>query len=262
MHTVLHPVRRTLPAGVAIGRGPAVLVVLAWVIGVAPVAADPPAAHQVLTVTASAGLSLTSGNTDTSTVNAAYAMTYDPQTKNVVKSDGLIIHGVTDGVLSADRVGLNGREEHKIVDGAFVFAQNQYLHDRFKSIDYLVAPTAGFGYRPFDTAQTKLGMDGGVGAVWEKNPGFDVKTSGALTVGDNFAQTLTPTAVFAQTFSGLWKTNDFGNALYLTSVGVAVTMSARTQLKAELLDTFKNKPPLPTVRKNDLAVLMAIVYKM
>jgi hypothetical protein len=101
-----------------------------------------------------------------------------------------------------------------------------------------------------------------LGPVWEKNPGFEVRTSGALTARDNFAQTLTPTAVFTQTFSGLWKTDDFGNALYLTSVGVAVTKSARTQLKAELLDTFKNKPALPTVRKNDVALLMAIVYKM
>ena len=34
------------------------------------------------------------------------------------------------------------------------------------------------------------------------------------------------------------------------------------QLKVELLDTYKNKPPLATVHKNDLAVLVAIVYTM
>ena len=39
-------------------------------------------------------------------------------------------------------------------------------------------------------------------------------------------------------------------------------MSTRTQLKIELLDTYKNLPPLPTVQKNDVALLMAIVYKM
>jgi hypothetical protein len=42
-------------------------------------------------VAAGAGLALTSGNTDTSTVNASYDITYDPQTRNVVKSDGLAI---------------------------------------------------------------------------------------------------------------------------------------------------------------------------
>ena len=39
-------------------------------------------------------------------------------------------------------------------------------------------------------------------------------------------------------------------------------MSTRTRLQIELLDTFKNVPPLPTVQKNDVALVMAIVYKM
>jgi hypothetical protein len=39
-------------------------------------------------------------------------------------------------------------------------------------------------------------------------------------------------------------------------------MSTRTQLKVEALDTFKNKPPLPTIKANDVAVLMSIVYKI
>jgi hypothetical protein len=30
----------------------------------------------------------------------------------------------------------------------------------------------------------------------------------------------------------------------------------------EVLDTFKNKPPVVTVQKNDVALLMAIVFKM
>jgi hypothetical protein len=39
-------------------------------------------------------------------------------------------------------------------------------------------------------------------------------------------------------------------------------MSTHTQLKIEVLDTYKNLPPLPTIQKNDVAILMAIVYKM
>jgi hypothetical protein len=39
-------------------------------------------------------------------------------------------------------------------------------------------------------------------------------------------------------------------------------MSTRTQLKIELLDTYKNRPPVPTVKKNDLATVLAEVYKI
>ena len=46
------------------------------------------------------------------------------------------------------------------------------------------------------------------------------------------------------------------------SLGVAAAMSNRTQLKVELLDTYQNKPPLATIQKNDVAILVAVVYKM
>ena len=36
-------------------------------------------------------------------VNAAYDLTYDPQTKNVVKSDALLIRGKSEGELNANR---------------------------------------------------------------------------------------------------------------------------------------------------------------
>jgi hypothetical protein len=58
------------------------------------------------------------------------------------------------------------------------------------------------------------------------------------------------------------QTKNFDDALYTFGVGVAAAMSTRTRLQIELLDTFKNVPPLPTVQKNDVTLLMAIVYKM
>jgi hypothetical protein len=63
-------------------------------------------------------------------------------------------------------------------------------------------------------------------------------------------------------FAGLWKTNDFEDVLFTLGVSLAASMSTRTQLKLEILDTFKRKPPLPTIQKNDVAILMAIVYKI
>jgi hypothetical protein len=44
-------------------------------------------------------------------------------------------------------------------------------------IDYLVAPTAGVGYKVVDTAITKFSTDAGLGVVWGKNPDLDVRTS-------------------------------------------------------------------------------------
>jgi len=68
---------------------------------------------------------MTSGNSETSTVNASYEVTYDPQTRNVVKSDALLIRGKTEGELTADRFGLNARDEYKLHDGVSVEATDK-----------------------------------------------------------------------------------------------------------------------------------------
>lgn len=227
----------------------------------AAIAQDPPPPPKIWAVQASAGLAMTSGNTDTSTVNAAYDVTWDPQTRNVIKSDALFIRGKTDGLLTANRLNVNVRDEFRIDDGFFLFAQNQYLRDEFKRIDYLLAPGAGLGYAPVDSERMKLTVDAGVGGVWEKNTDADVRASGAFTVGEKLTRTLTTTTTLTQLFTGLWKTEDFDDALFTAGLAVAASMSTRTQLKFEVLNTFKNTPPVPGVQRNDVALLMAIVYK-
>jgi putative salt-induced outer membrane protein YdiY len=129
----------------------------------------PPPEPKVWTVAASAGLALTQGNSETSTVNAAYDLAYDPPNPHVFKSDALYLRGKTEGELTADRIGFNVRDEYHLNSRMFVFGQNQYLHDEFKSIDYLIAPTGGVGYKLIDTVPTKLTVDVAAGVVWDKN---------------------------------------------------------------------------------------------
>lgn len=237
---------------------PALLAVAAPAFAQAP----PPPPPKVWTVAASAGLALTSGNTDTSTVNVAYDLIYDSLKKNVVKSDALFLRGKTQGELASDRFGLNVRDNYKLNARTYVFGANQYLRDKFKNIDYLIAPTGGLGYKVIDTPESKLDVDGGVGGVWEKNPGFDVSSSGALTLGEKLSQKLTATTTLTQSYSGLWKTKDFGDSLHNFGIGIAAAMSTRTQLKIEVLDVYKSLPPSPSIKKNDVATLVAVVYKL
>ena len=212
------------------------------------------------TQTASAGIALTQGNKDTSSVNLGYEMVYDPKTSNIVKSDGLLLYGKTDGEKTADRLGLNIRDERKLGGRSYAYVQTQYLRDEFKNIDYLVAPTVGVGYRLVDTAATKFSADAGVGGVWEKAPAADVKKSGAVTFGDKLSHKISETAAISQTFTALYKTTDFSDALYSVGVALTTSMSAHSQLKVEVLDVYKNLAPVP-FKKNDLALIIGLVFK-
>ena len=102
--------------------------------------APPNAPPKIWTVTASAGLALTSGNSDTTSTNAAYDIVYDPHQRNLIKSDGLFLRARTEGDLTANRLGFNVRDQYKLTTRTYAFGQNQYLKDEFKDIDYLVAP--------------------------------------------------------------------------------------------------------------------------
>jgi putative salt-induced outer membrane protein YdiY len=229
--------------------------------GTAAAQQPPPASPKSWTTTASLGASLTSGNKDSSTFNAGYDVRYGPQTRNLVKSDALLIRGRTEGELSADRLTINARDEFRFHEGLFVFGQNRYLRDRFKEIDYLVAPTGGLGYKLRDTEATKLSIDAGVGGVWEKNTGEGVQASGAVTLGQQLTQALTETATITQSISALWKTENLDDALYAVGAGISLSVSAHTQIKLEWLDTYKNRPPMPGIQKNDMSVLVALVFK-
>ena len=226
-----------------------------------PTATPTPApTPKVWTLSASAGLAFTQGNTDTSSTNLGYSIVYDPHTKNVVKSDLLFLRSRSQGELTSNRVALSGRDDYKLTDRGYFFGQVQYLRDQFKGIEYVVAPTVGLGYKLIARPNTELSADGGVGVSWEKDTGLNLVTSGALTASDKFVQKLSPTSTFTQTFSALWKTKDLGDALYVTGLSLAAAINTHTQLKVDWLDTYKHKPPA-NLKRNDMALVLALVLK-
>jgi hypothetical protein len=112
-----------------------------------------------------------------------------------------------------------------------------------------------------ETPKTTFNVDGGLGAKFEKNPGFDQRNNVVVTSSDKFEYKLSPTASVTQGFNALWQANEFGDALYTFTAGIAAALTTRTQLKVELLDTYATRPPNVEVKKNDVALLTAIVYK-
>ena len=210
---------------------------------------------------ASAGLAMTQGNSDTSTVNAAFELKHDGGGPMVFKSYGLLVWSRAEETVTSDRLSLDGRVERKLSTRTSLFGQTQYLRDKFKSIEHLFAPTVGISQLLLKDDRTEFGVDAGVGVVFEQNPGLEMQKDGAVTAGQQFTRKLTSTTELKEKIAALWKMDDFGDALYAFGAGLAVSISTRTQLKVEFLDTYKAEPPLPGVEKNDIAVLLSFVYK-
>ena len=206
-----------------------------------------------------AGLALTGGNTSTATTNLAF--TSDKTRRNIIRAEGLNIRSSRDGDAIVDRTSLSAEDDYTLTARSYGFGRFQYLRDQFKSIDYLISPTVGVGYRVLDTTLSTITADVAVGAVTEKNPGIDKRSSGAMTAGEKAMHKLSESATLTQSLTGLWKTSDFGDSLLTFQAGLAATVTNRTQLKVDFLDTYKSQPPSVLVKKNDTALIMSVVFK-
>ncbi len=207
-----------------------------------------------------AGLAITSGNADTNNLNISFAVTHDPANPHLIKADALYLRGENGGELNINRSTFGVRDDYSLSPRTSVFGQFRHLRDTFKGIDYLMAPTVGVAQKIVMTPTTLLAADVGAGAVFEKNPGFEVSKSGALTAGENFSHKLSSTATVTQNVAALWKTNDFGDALYTFGAGVAANVTSKVTLKVELLEVYKNKPPTLLVKKQDVSLITSLVY--
>jgi hypothetical protein len=88
-----------------------------------------------------------------------------------------------------------------------------------------------------------------------------VAPSGSLNVDEKLSVRLSPSATLTQSIAGLWKTTDFSDSLYTLRATLAAGVTQRAQLKVEVLDTWKNRPPIGT-QKNDVALITGLVYKI
>ena len=108
-----------------------------------PPAARPP----VWTGSIGLGIAVTSGNTDTSTLNVSVDLSSRADARNVFKGHVLYLRGERDGELNLNRLSLRARDEYTPTPHGYTFGQVEYLRDTFKDVQYLVAPSVGLGYK-------------------------------------------------------------------------------------------------------------------
>lgn len=225
----------------------------------ADVAMQGPRASWIASI--SAGIALTAGNSDSSTMNLAFDAVHDDQRRFVFTTSGLIIRGDQDDQLKVDRRWLETRFDARISEHLSTFVEASYLRDHFKQVNYLVTPTAGLAFKARRSKQVDLAVDASLGAALEKNQGRDMEASPAFSAGERLAVLLGGSARITQSFRTIVKLNDLGNVFYTFATGLAASVTEHSELKAELIDTFKNEPPDPTLVRNDVSILVSIVYK-
>lgn len=209
-----------------------------------------------------AGLATTTGNSNTNSYNASFAVAYDPKRKNALRAEGLYLRSSTTDQRTVDKTSLGARDEYRVGERAFLFGELRYLRDVRKGIRSLVSPLAGVGVKLVERERAQFSFDAAVGGQFEKDAGRTVTSDGAVQAGQRLAVKLSKTAGVAQRSAALWKIGDFGDALYRFEVGLAASISRRVELKLAFLDDFKSRPADPLLKRNDSSVVAALVFKI
>jgi putative salt-induced outer membrane protein YdiY len=209
----------------------------------------------------SAGLSITSGNTDTSAFNLAFNLVYDPKTRGVFKADAFYLRSTTNGDATTDKAAASLRYEYALTERIYAFAQVGYQRDKFKNVVYLFTPMAGGGYYFVKRKNLELSGDVSIGGAFEKDSGYDPSNSGAFSVSQGFLWKISPLATFTEKASGLWRTNRVSDAFYHFEMSLAASITKASELKITYLVDVKNEPNPDTLKKTDTALIAAFVFK-
>ena len=225
----------------------------------APAPAAPPAREY--SGSFGGGITLTGGNTETKAYNLSFNHIHERKNGNTDKITALYLRGEQNNVLNLDRATVIFRDEYKLSSRIFLFGEVTWLHDPFRDINYYVAPVGGIGYKFVDTDRTKLQFSAGAGGVWERNSYVPVKSSGAVNAGQSFSQKISTSSEFTESVTANWNTGDFSDSFTGFATGLTTSISKQFELKVEFRDSYKNRPPNATIKKNDTAFVLTFLLK-
>jgi hypothetical protein len=66
--------------------------------------------------------------------------------------------------------------------------------------------------------------------------------------------------VLTQSLTALYKTEELSDTLYTFGAAVTASMTTRTQLKVEVVDSYKTRVP-DSIGNNDVAVIVGLVFR-
>ncbi len=206
----------------------------------------------------SAGLILTSGNTDTdSFAGKADVVNQREYWRHTGKAE--MYTSSTEGEKTAERWLTSAKSDYKLGGGEnYVFAILQYEEDTFSGYDYQASETVGYGRNVIHRPDMKLDMEIGGGARQRKETVSQDNSNEAIVRGAaNFHWLIRESVTFGEEL-----TIESGDDATITTSFTSLTSQLVGNLAAKLGFRIKNTSDVPPgVEKTDTETTATLVYK-
>ena len=214
----------------------------------------------------SAGALVTSGNSETSTLNGKFVVGYDSGAWTHAFSATALGASNTDDATgveatTAERYTAGYKSTYSFTDFDYLFGSLEYEKDRFSGVREKTAETVGYGRRLINTKVHKLDAEIGAGArQLEFQPdatGFVQKENEFIThLGANYTWNISDTSTFIQTLK-----IDSGESNTSTESVSELKLSIIGNLFASLSFTARNNSDVPAgTDKTDTATAINLSY--
>jgi len=215
--------------------------------------------------TVSAGLNMTSGNSDSTVANAGVnAVRTQGKHETRLLAEANYGNSKTDGAEQTTADNLKGGVGHKYtLNGSFLYSNNSIFRDTVADLDLRLILGAGGGYHVIKSETATLDIELGVAYIREERADDTEDDNIAFRVAARHDQAFSETAKLWASVEYLPQADDFGIYLVNSEAGVEAVLSQRIQLNLRLVVQHRYDSDVPEGRENsDLAVISALVYKL
>ena len=226
----------------------------------------PPKPKAVWKSSAALGLTVTSGNSET-TLGTASAGTSRKTDDNelLLGADGAYgkskVSGQTTTTTTANSVHGVTQYNQLFTERFYGYGRVEGRHDEVADLKYRVSLGVGAGYYFIKNTNTDLSAEVGPGYVFQKQDN-ETTTYTSLRVGEKFHQALSDRARLWQAVEWSPQVDKFDNYVINGELGIEadLTKDKKLALRSYVTDSFNNEPA-PGFKQNDLTWVTAIAYK-
>jgi len=221
---------------------------------------------------ASAGLSLTRGNSETllaviganSTLKRSVdevllgaAAAYGENT--VTTQDPVTGKKHEDHQKTTQTISAFGQYNHSISDRWYAGFRVDFLHDDIADLDYRFTFSPLLGYYAIKRPMTTLKFEAGPSGVIEKQGGEKDEYIG-LRFAERFDHKFSDKAKMWQSFEYIPQVDRFSNYLLIGELGAEASLTQKLSLRGVFQDIYDNEPA-PGRKQNDMKIITSLAYK-
>jgi len=207
---------------------------------------------------ATLGYLATSGNTDNSTLNSGFEISYTSgDWKHLFGARA--INSTQDEVTTAEAYEANWKSERSLSEYNYLFGQLDWRKDRFSGYDTQFSQTVGYGRRLIDKEKHKLNVEIGAGARQSDLADGTEESETIIRGGLGYLWQISETAAFTQDF-----TVETGDTNTYTESKTALSAQLVGNLALVASYTIKRNSDvpvaLPPIEKTDTYTALSLEY--